>query len=118
MVIPGQGPLAPHYDAPASSGRLRNRRSNRDPEARDTACASAFVRNPPTRSRGGYPRDSSFVRNNDKLPANNRLRCGSRIRFILVAARWCLFLGDSPIVALILLLSRSLMARSPASRNG
>ena len=44
MAFPGQGPLAPHHDAPAPSGRVRNRRSNRDQQARDTPRTAALFR--------------------------------------------------------------------------
>ena len=101
VVVPRARSLVAHHHAPASSGPLRDRRSPRDQQARDTARPSTFVCNSPARPRRGHPRDPSFARNIDILPANSKSRLGSGIRFIRDAERWCLFSGDSPTVASI-----------------
>src|SRR5262249_29934431 len=61
---------------------------------------------------------SVLTRSRDILPANTLLRGGFTTRSILVAARVCLFSGNTPTVMLSWSSFRSPTGRSPAYRRG
>ena len=117
-LFPGRDPLLPITTRQLNRVVPRGGGSGRDQEAGVAAHAAALLRHAPAGAGHRHSRDPGAARTNDKLPANSRLRCGSPIRSILAAVRWCLFSGDSPIVALISSSSRNPTARWPASRNG
>src|SRR5262249_48306726 len=96
----------------------RRRPGRRDQQARLAAHIAAQLRHPPSRARCRHSRDPDAFRSRDILPANTLLRGGFTTRSILVAARVCLFSGNTPTVMLSWSSFRSPTGRSPAYRRG
>ena len=87
-------------------------------QARERACAAAQLRHPSAGERRRHPHHPGVARDRHILPATNRSRDGSAIRFILGVARRCSSSSNTLIAGLTWSLFRSPTDRSPAFPRG
>src|SRR5262249_7697196 len=111
-------PRAAHEPTPTAPARLLGIGTSRHHQACRGSYTAAQLRHPSPGAQDRYSDHPGFIRSRDILPANTLLRSGFTTRSILVAARVCLFSGNTPTVMLSWSSFRSPTGRSPAYRRG